>query len=66
MILKLEDIRRYIKQHVYGERIANVFRQSVKQYLDRMKEAAKTGLKKHLRQLLQKPVNMLVKRLVIK
>ena len=61
------ELGRYTKQHIYGEGVMDVFKSfGSKLFGKTMKKAAKTAQLKQLQQLLQKLVNMLVKRLVIK
>ena len=67
------ELGRFTIQHIYGEGgvegggIKDVFKSiGSKLFGQTVKSAVKKGAKKRLQQLQQKPVNMLVKRLVIR
>ena len=61
------ELGRYTRQHIYGEGITDVFKLFGKKVTGKtIKKLLKKELKKQWHQLLQKLVNMLVKRQVIK
>ena len=58
---------RYVKKHIYGEGISDVFKMTGRKVFGKMaKDAAQTATKKLLRLLLPRMVNMLAKEQAIK
>ena len=58
---------RYVKKHIYGEGVTDVFKTIGRKLFGKtMKEAAKTATQKTYRKLLPRLVNMLAKKRAIK